>query len=189
MTKMCEGVVIEGHLLIELRKELRNGQGALYDIVVWLETNCGIAMTDLIQTHWVDKGLMKDQYFHTWYVEKVNAKVIRWATEKNLNKHQWKKIHNEYGLPKDLYDRGYIKCAHGTAKPKYILSEEIPLHDPKVINPPKKLVVIQQHSGALCKYLEDQLGIQVGNREHFKARFAICKGICQQKANAGSNCL
>jgi len=179
---MCDGIVIDAHMVPAIRDALALGSGSLYDLICWVIENCGIARTPQIEAHWKTKCSDRDQFFWSWYSQQVLDRSIHDITPKNLGSSVNRKIRNDYGLS-DPFVLGCIKCAHSTSEPRYILAEDIYFHDPKAKDFPTtvQIKIKESRNGCLCRYLEDQLGIQVGARADCKSHFSIDQGPCPNK--------
>jgi hypothetical protein len=181
---MCDGIVIDAHMMRVIRDELVQDSGCLYSLICWITENCGIAITPQIEAHWKTKCSDKNPFFWDWYTKQLLNKSIRYITPKTLNQHVLKKIRDKYGLPKDPFVIGYMECACATSEPRYILAEEMDFHDPKAKSLPTKtqLKIRESRSGRLCRYLEKQLGIRVGTPTDAESHFAIGQGPCANRA-------
>lgn len=186
---MCDGVVIDAHMVQLIRDELVRGRGCLYSLICWVVENCGIARTPLIEAHWKTKCSDSDVFFWEWYTQQVLNKSVHDITTKKLNQHVLKKIRNEYGLPKNPFVIGYIECACATSEPRYILAKEMDFHDPKAKSLPTKtqLQIQESRSGRLCRYLERKLRVRVGTPTDAESHFVVNHGPCSNKATTSQS--
>lgn len=185
---MCDGIIIEGHILLEIRHDLANESGILYEILCWVSNNCGIAMTPHIEADWQNR-LKEGDVFLEWYREQIESKRVHIIPLKSLNSHIVSKIHNYYRLPRQTFILHYIRCAHSTDEPKYILANEMDLHQPtaKSLAPKTQNDIRNNRSGLLCRFLQEKLHIRVGNPDDFKRHFSIDCDICTDKVS-GNPC-
>jgi len=184
---MCDGIVIDAHLLPLFRKEFAQGNGPLLDLFVWLLVNCGVAHTALIEQHWSTKIRATDELFWNWYREQIENKSIRDVPLTKLPGQVKKKLRSEYKLPKDMFVVGYLECAFSTLAPRYILSEDMYLHEPQArsLDTGTQTGIRESRRGKVCKYLEDELGILVGTVSHCREHFPLYQTSCSQKALDG----
>lgn len=180
---MCDGMVIDAHLLPAIRRELVQESGPLFGLLSWLLGNCGIARTPLIEEHWRTKIKGTDVFFWSWYDSQIERKSIKDSVPKKLPAAAKKRLRADFGLTREPYLVGYLECAHGSSFPKYILGEDIHLYEPKAgsQSTAKQNQIRNTRSGALCKYLEQQLGIFVGTVEHCRLRFPLKTAQCVNK--------
>jgi hypothetical protein len=184
---MCEGVVIDAHLLLPFRKEYAQGNGPLLELFVWLLANCRVARTALIEQHWTTKIKATDELFWNWYREQIEKKAIRDVPLDRLPKEVKRKLRSEYKLPKDMFVLGYLECAFSTTAPRYILSEDMYLHEPQArsLDTGTQADIREARRGKVCKYLEDELGITVGTVTHCRGHFPVQQSSCPQKTTDG----
>lgn len=175
------GIIIDAHILHEIRDALVKENGLLYDLINWILDNCGIAITQLIETHWKSKISESDRFFWEWYFSEYHSKRrIREIELKKFNNMLMNKIITDCCLPKDIFVKGYIKAAHSTKYPRYILAEDMDLHDPRYKKEETKTKkrIIDERTGKLCVFLEDRVNIRVGSRKDCERYFAITNGPC-----------
>jgi len=188
---MCDGVVIEGHIVERMRDELVRESGTVYDLVNWMTHNCGIAMTPKVEVHWRMHCSDRDQFFWSWYTEQVEKRSIRPISPRRLDNKVSRKIHNDFGLPRNTLVRRYIECANGTNDPRYILAEEMDLHAPQAKRLPTRtqVQIREMRSGILCRYLERALRIRVGSLSDCIVYFSTDSGNCASSTSSnGKSC-
>lgn len=178
---MCNGIIIDAHLIPKIRCDLTNGSGTLYDILYWIVNNCGIAMTQYIENHWYTKCKDGDVFWE-WYraqLEEGKNKVHYHRQLKTLDNRAAKSIRNHYGL-NNSHIKACIVCANTTNEPRYILTEHIFFYNPKLKNAPPKTKdkIMEGRSGRLCRYLQRNLNIRVGTRTDCIKHFSINHSHC-----------
>lgn len=181
---MCDGLIIEGHLIPEIRHDLANENGRYYDILCWVSQNCGIASNAHIEEHW-RKHSREGDIFWQWYTQEYVAGNVHDIPRKRLDNRIIKRIHHDYRLPKNPFVLRYIMCANVTREPKYILANDMDFHQPTA---KRQATVTQNHirtsrKGALCRFLEKELCIRVGTADDCKTHFSIDHGICSDKSS------
>ena len=186
---MCDGVVIDGHLVQLIRDELLQARGSLYSFICWVVDNCGIARTPQIEAHWKTKCSENDVFFWEWYTQQVLRKSVHDITTKKLNQHVLKKIHKDYGLPRNPFVIRYIECACSTNAPRYILAKDLDFYDPKGKSLPTKtqIEIQERRSAPLCRYLEKELRVRVGTPTDAESHFGIYDGSCTSKATTSQS--
>jgi hypothetical protein len=182
---MCNGVVIDAHMMPAIRDELVRGSGQLCNLINWFLQNCGIARTSQIEIHWRTKISDKDPFFWHWYAQQILNRSIHDIKPKNLGRDVKKRLRIKYGLPKDPYLTAYLECAYATNEPRYILAEDMDFHDPKARNQATKtqIMIRESRTGALCQYLETQLKIRVGTTQDCRLHFSSFQGSCPSRGN------
>jgi len=180
---MCDGIVVDAHMIRKIRDELVRSSGPLYELICWVIINCGIAVTPQIEAHWKTKCSDRDPFFWEWYTQQVLNKSVHDITLQRLEVHITRRIHRDYGLPKDPFVIGYIECANSTSEPRYIFAEDMYFHDPKAKGLPTKtqVTIRETRSGTLCRYLERQLRIRVGTATDVNSHFSIGQGPCPNR--------
>jgi len=183
---MWYGVVIDAHTMRAIRNAIVTENGVLYDLICWIINNCGLATTKYIEAHWETK-CGQDPVFWKWYKDQVLNKAARDIPIKKLDSNIAKKIRERYCLPKDPFVLQYIKCANSTSGPRYILADDIYLHDPKAGRLPSRTQneIRERRRGNLCRYLEKYLDIRVGTTADCISYFSIALGPCS--SNIGIN--
>lgn len=161
---MGDGVVVDANIIAEYHQEYARESGDIYDLIEKILKSCRIAITELIEHEW--KNTCGNQKFNIWYTDNLRDGFIQYV-DASLHPHILKKIHNEFGLPKRKYDKELIKAANVTTY-RYILTKDIHLFDPKKkeASIEEKRRIKEERSGALCRYLYDELKITVGLPEH-----------------------
>jgi len=180
---MCDGIVIDAHMIPAIRDELVRHSGSLYELICWVIENCGIARTPQIENHWRSKfSANRDHVFWKWYMNQVLNKAIHNIPPKNLSSSVKKKIRDDYGLS-DPTVMEYIKCAYATNEPRYILAEDMYFYDPRERRAASatQIEIKESRQGRLCKYLEEQLHIRVGTPADCKSHFSIDQSPCSDK--------
>lgn len=176
---MCDGIVIDAHIIPNIRCDLANGSGALYDVLNWILENCGIAMTEYIEEHWRSKCRDAD-IFWEWYASPSTQKMVHcYKQPKPLDNRDTNKIRTVYGLD-NSHIKACIVCANNTKEPRYILTEHMLLYNPKLKDAPSrtKAKTMKFRSGRLCRYLQRKLNIRVGTRTDFINHFSINQSLC-----------
>jgi hypothetical protein len=182
---MCDGIVIDGHVMRDFSPLLSRKQGSIYILISWITQNCGIALSDYIKTHWEQHCGKKERnpIFWEWYVEQLlQRKHINFPKITRLKGNEWQKIRSTFSVPEDPFIRAEIECVNSTSEPRYLLSEDPYIHDPlikKMNNSEKQQTIKDERQGALCKYLENSdFGIIVGTCKHCASFFQISQGNC-----------
>jgi len=135
---MCDGIVIDGHIMMQIRDELVLKSGKLFDLISWILNNCGIAITPYIKTHW-QSLCGRDQYFGEWYTNEYHVKrAIHDIPDPHLKHSTWQYIRKSFSLPDDPFVRSCIQCANTTSEPRYILAEDMFFYEPKAKRSAKK---------------------------------------------------
>jgi hypothetical protein len=191
---MCHGIVIDAHVIKHLTPELIQRRGALYSLICWITANCGIAISDRIKIHWEQHcgARERNTRFWEWYFDELhNKRSIHFVHVRRWSGNTWKKLAVKYRIPPDLFVRAIIECADSTSEPRYILADDMLLHDPaaKTTDTATQLKIREQRTGSLCQYLERQLSIILGTINHCQRYFEMGKGACQSNApNRHSPC-
>ena len=181
---MCDGIVIDAHIIKHLTPELIHGHGAIYSLISWITSNCGIAISESIKTHWEKHcgSRERNTYFWEWYFDELHRKrTIHPITVKRFSGKYWRTIVARYRIPSDTFIRADIECANSTSEPRYILADDILLHDPvaKTTDSATQSKIKEERIGALCQYLERALSIILGTTNHCKKYFEMDQGPCQ----------
>lgn len=186
---MCDGIVVDGHIMSEARDELVLKSGILYDIVTWIINNCGIAMTPYIKTHW-QSLCGRDQYFWEWYTNQVYTKHIHPIPDDHLEHKKWQYIRKSFSLPSDPFIRAYIDCAYNTSEPRYILAEDIFFYEPKAKRSTTRTqeIIKLKRSGTLCRHLQKELSIRVETPTDCESHFSTNIPACQNNTHSGTRC-
>lgn len=187
---MCDGVVIEGHMLPQIRKALVSESGSLYQTISWILQNCGVAITRQIETHWRTQCADRDTFFWTWYATQILNRSIRDILPKKMPQHLWKNLRVNHGLPNNPAIRAYLECVNATQQPRYILAEDMDYHDPKAKALPTKTQnsIRQARTGALCSYLHKHLQIRIGASADCSQHFTTGSGPCISKSDTMAAC-
>jgi len=190
---MCDGIVIDGHVIRNLKSELIVKSGMVYSLVSWITSNCGIAVNDYIVTHWEQHcgSRARNLLFWEWYFDELyNKRTIHFIRVKRLNGRSWRKFQAKFKIPVDPFIRTAIECADSTSEPRYILAEDMYLYDAeaKARDPNTQENIRENRAGPICKYLEKTLNIIVGTPKHCKEYFEIDKGICSCNSLNNINC-
>jgi len=181
---MCHGIVIDAHVIKGLTPELLNKTGPTYSLISWITSNCGIAISPTITTHWEEHcgSREKNTYFWEWYFDELhNKRTIHPIPVERFSGNDWTTLAARFGIPRDTFVRAVIECANSTSEPRYILADDILLHEPaaKAIRSVTQRKIKEQRSGSLCQYLERNLSIILGTPNHCKTHFQIQQGPCQ----------
>jgi len=181
---MCDGIVIDAHVIKHLTPELIHGHGAIYSLISWITSNCGIATSDLIKTHWEQHcgSRERNTHFWEWYWDELhNKRTIHPIPIKRFSGKDWRTLAARYRIPHDIFVRAVIECANSTSEPRYILADDMLLHDPvaKTADPKTQLKIKEGRTGALCQHLERQFLIILGTPNHCKKHFQIAQGVCR----------
>lgn len=181
---MCDGIVIDGHVMRGFSKEYSEKTGNLYSLVSWIIANCGIAISDLIRTHWESNcgSSAKNPAFWEWYFTELHVnRTIHFIPITRFPGNRWRVLVARYRIPRDPFLRAIIECADSTSEPRYILADDILLHDPvaKTTDTATQLKIKEERTGSLCQYLERDLSIILGTINHCKEYFEMDQGACQ----------
>jgi hypothetical protein len=180
---MCDGIVIDAHIIRSARDEIVLSSGPLYELICWITQNCGIAITQYIEKHWKNHcGDRTPSIFWEWYTDQAKIGSIKIIKPKQLDINILNKIRKKYGLPKDPFVIAYIECADATSEPRYILSEDMDLHAPKAksVSPKTQASIREGRTGPLCCYLERRLCVRVGTVADCKSHFSTDQGQCHR---------
>jgi hypothetical protein len=180
---MSDGIVIDAHVIKDLTSQLVGRNGVIYSLISWITGNCGIAMSDSIKTHWERHcgSRAKNLLFWEWYFDELNNKhTIHPIPVEHWSGTTWKTLAAKYGIPSDPFVRAYIECADSTSEPRYILSDDMSLHDPvaKTAATDTQQDIREKRTGSLCRHLERNLSIILGTPNHCKEYFEIDQGAC-----------
>ena len=183
---MCDGIVIDAHLIKELRSQLIDRNGPIYSLVSWITTNCGIAVSDYIVTHWEQHcgSRAKNLLFWEWYYHELHDKhTIHFIQVTRFSGKTWTVLRAKHGIPPDPFVRADIECANSTSEPRYILADDMLLHDPvaKAKDTDTQRDIRESRTGSLCQRLQHDLSIILGTPNHCKGYFEIDQGACQSK--------
>lgn len=181
---MCNGIVIDAHVIKHLTPELVNKSGAVYSLISWITSNCGIAISDRIRTHWEKHcgSRERNTHFWEWYTtELLTKRTIHPIPVQRFSGNDWTKLMARYRIPDDIFIRAVIECANSTSEPRYILADDILLHDPvaKTTATATQLKTKEERTGSLCQYLERELSIILGIANHCREYFEMDQGTCQ----------
>lgn len=170
---MSDGIVIDANVINDFYNEYRIKNGLVYEVVIWISGNIGIAINEHISTEW--KNTCSADLFLSWYADQLKLGNIRKVICGNINKNIKKKMVNEYGFPATSRDIHYIKCAYYTDSIKYIMSYNYHFFEPKCEAQSAKVKyrAREQRLGRFCKYLYQELGIRIGMPSHCKNDFNI----------------
>ena len=170
---MADGVVIDANVIPHFYTEYMKGNGLVYEVVVWISINTGIAINDHIATEW--RNICSADLFITWYADQLKLGNIRKIECGNISRDTKKKMINMYGFPANSYDIHYIRCAYYTESTKYIMTYNYDFYEPKcqrsTIQARSRARELRQ--GRFCKFLLTELGISVGMPQHCKSDFGI----------------
>jgi len=181
---MCDGIVIDAHVIKHLTPELIRGHGAIYSLISWITSNCGIAISERIKIHWEKHCGTRERNtrFWEWYWDELyNKRTIHPIPVKRFSGKDWRTLLARYRIPPDIFLRAVIECANSTSEPRYILADDILLHDPvaKTTDSATQLRIKEERTGSLCRYLERELFIILGTTNHCKEYFEMNQGTCQ----------
>lgn len=184
---MCDGIVIDGHIMRAFKGELVQKNGTIYSLVFWITSNCGIAITNYIKTHWEQQcgTRAKNLLFWEWYFDQLHNKhTIHFIKVRRLRGTTWESIRATYRIPQDPFVRSAIECANSTSEPRYILAEDMFFYDPtaKRIDPDTQRSIREDRTGIVSKFLEQHYCIMVGTPNHCRRYFAVDYGACQNKS-------
>ena len=191
---MCDGIVIDGHVIKDLASQLVSRNGVIYSLVSWITSNCGIAMSDYIKVHWEQHcgSRAKNTHFWEWYFDELHNKhTIHFVEVTRLDGRLWMNIRVRFSMPDDPFIRAVIECANSTNEPRYILAQDMYLYDAvaKDSDPSNQENIRENRNGPICKYLESAYHIIVGTPNHCKDYFAVDQGVCPNKSsNHITNC-
>ena len=161
---MGDGVVVDTNIISNYYQEYIEETGDIYGLIEKLLKNCGIAITELLENEW--HNTCGSQLFDVWFTDNLRDGYIQYVNP-YINRQILKKIHNDFGLPKEGRDKELIKAANVTTY-KYILTNDIDLFDPKKKTAPRKEKerIKKGRKGRLCQFLRKELEITVGLPEH-----------------------
>jgi hypothetical protein len=160
-----DGVVIDANIMSNFYHELVKEYGPLFVLIQNILRYYGIAISTKIESEW--KNTTGNQLFNIWFDDQLKLGLLGYVKNPKLDRASIKKIHNDYGLPRNEWDIEYIKTSNMT-NIKYILTYDIHFFDPKKKKASKreKERVKNKRQGALCRYLKSELCIRVGLPEH-----------------------
>lgn len=169
---MADGVVIDANIIPDFYTEYKKGSGLVYDVVVWISINNGIAINEHIATEW--KNICSADLFLTWYTDQLKLGTIRKIECGNISRDIKKKM-VMYGFPVNTRDIHYIRCAYYTESTKYIMTYNYDFYDPicQRSTIQARIRARELRQGGFCKFLLDKLGISVGMPQHCKSDFVI----------------
>jgi len=171
------GITVDANIINTfISNEIRGINDDLSDTLNRIMVPCGIVITGIIESEW-KKTADDGNFFLQWFAQMLLEEKIRYlrTDRRKLTTAEKKKLHNDYGLPRNgSHDIEYIKCAINTRR-KYILTEDIDFYDPtkKQASPSEKFKAKNQRRGDLCRFLRSQLGITVGLHEHCCADLSL----------------
>jgi hypothetical protein len=188
---MCEGIVIEGHLLREMSPQVALMNGPLYDLLEWAVANCGIAMTDYIENHWethCSPNKQANEAFWAWVTDQLKVNAMRHVDGAGVSAGDWRRIRVGFHAPSDPYVRAYIECAASVQAPRYLLAEDMDLHEPRARSLPTatQVQIRERRRGTLCQHLERALRVRVGTRADCSLWFEVDSGLCAHKASGNT---
>lgn len=191
---MCDGIVIDAHVMRNFNSELIDKNGTIYSLVFWITNNCGIAICDSILTHWEQHcgSRAKSPLFWEWYFDELyNKRNIHFIKVTRLEGTVWMNFRRKFNIPHDLFIRAIIECANSTSEPRYILTEDMYLYDAiaKSSDTHNQENIRENRYGPICRYLESTYHIIAGTPKHCEDYFMIAQEICQNKSsNHGDSC-
>jgi hypothetical protein len=189
---MCRGIVIEGHLIPDISKSIVLESGNLYQLIIWIVSNCGIAWNAYIDQHWQLKVGHRDEVFKQWFAEHISKHHVHEVAPKPLPRNIMQNIYQKYGLPPPphSFNKHYLECANGTDRPRYILADEMDLHDPKEkrSTPSRQDLIRKGETGKLSRYLKREAKITV--RSQANSYTYLCRNpVCPSKGTENCFCL
>ena len=167
---MGDGIVVDADIISYYFREYIVETGDLYNLIEKILKNCGIAITDSVEREW--RNTCGSQLFNEWFTDNMSkglqrdGKHIQYVAP-SIDQQTLKKIHIDFGLPREGHDKDLIKAANVTTY-KYILTNDIDLFDPKKKRAERKEKerIKKQRKGTLCTFLRKKLKITVGLPEH-----------------------
>lgn len=169
---MANGVVIDANIIPVFYGEYKKRSGVVYDVVLWILINTGIAINEHIATEW--KNTCGADIFLKWYTKQLELGTIRKVECGNIGMDAKKKM-IMYGFPVNTRDVHYIRCAYYTESTKYIMTYNYDFYEPKcqrsTIQARSRARELRQ--GKFCRFLSKELGISVGMPQHCKLDFNI----------------
>lgn len=189
--QMCDGIVIDGHIIRDFGSELVDRNGTIYTLVSWITTNCGIAISDYIVVHWEQQcgSRAKNPLFWEWYFDELhNKRTIHFIEVKRFDGKSWNSFQKTYRIPPDPFIRAAIECATSTCAPRYIVAEDMYFYDAvsKGGTSDNQKKIREDRTGPICKYLETTCHVTVGTPKHCKDYFEINHGACQSIPLSGN---
>lgn len=170
---MPDGVVIDANIIPDFYRQYRVKIGLVYEVVIWITDNVGVAINDHIATEW--KNTCSAGLFLEWYTDQLKLGKIRKIECGIICNAIVKKMVNNHGFPAYSRDIHYIRCAYFTDSIKYIMSYNYDFYEPrcKAQSVQARLRAREQRSGGFCRFLLRHLGIRVGMPLHCKSDFNI----------------
>jgi hypothetical protein len=170
---MSDGVVIDANIIPEFYENYKVKNGLVYDVIIWLSNNIGIAITNQIAAEW--KQVCSADLFLQWYTNQLKLGNIRNVECTNVPRAIIKKMITTYGFPARSLDIHYIRCAYNTDSVKYIMTYNYDFYDPKCQRSTThaKTRARECREGSFCRFLLRELRIRVGMPLHCKVDFSI----------------
>ena len=188
---MCDGVVIDAHVIKRLTPELVEEDGPTYRLVRWITGSCGIAISEPIKVHWEQHCGSRERNvrFWEWYFDELhNKRAIHPIPVKRWSGEAWRALSARHKIPKDPFVRAVIECADATSEPRYILADDMLFHEPaaKAASTANQQEIRGKRIGSLCQHLEHELSIVVGTPDHCSDYFEVNQGGCPTMTNGHS---
>lgn len=186
---MPKGIVIEGHVIQEISKAIASENGELFQLISWIIANCGIAWNEHIDVHWHTKCGHRDEAFWAWFEDQNQKRNVHIVPPVPLSEPIMHRI-SEFGLPPDSFNKHYLECANGTDRPRYIIADEIDLHDPteKMSSLKRKEQIRKRESGALAKYIKKKAKITIKSKDN-SYNYLCVHPLCASTCTINCHCL
>lgn len=170
---MPDGVVIDANIITDFYREYRLKTGLVYEVVIWISGNVGIAINDHIVTEW--KNTCSADLFLAWYTDQLKLGNMRKIECGSIPSDIIRKMITKYGFPARTLDIHYIRCAYHTESTKYIMTYNYDFYDPvcKRSTIHARTRAREYRQGNFCNFLSRKLGISVGMPAHCKTDFGI----------------
>jgi hypothetical protein len=118
-----------------------------------------------IETQWFQTcGARRGGVFYEWFYARVNKSIE--YVEVMLDKKHKDHLFKQCGFPRKGSDIAFIETAHSTRR-KYLVSIDIDFWDPKekLSEAKRRQEVMKTRQGVVCKYLRNELTVQVATIE------------------------
>ncbi len=189
--KMCDGIIIDGHVIKQFKNELVEEKGCIFDIINFIVAKCGIAINQVIENHWETHCGKKERAleFWEWYTTNCLQNRIHFIESKKINGKLWASIQAKFSIPTDPFVRAAIECANTTVIPRYIIAEDLYFYDPKAkrLDNTNQRKIIEKRNGCVCKYLEKYMQITVSTPEYCKGLLFSQKQGCNTQSITTDN--
>ena len=89
--------MVDANIILAFYNDYREKKGQIYDLIIWIISDIGIAINSHISTEW--KETCSADVFLAWYIDQLKLGTIRNVVCDNLPHHLVKKMVQDHGFP------------------------------------------------------------------------------------------